>query len=285
MPITSFDVDFDIDLSQPRRPWFMWLAWGCGGALVGQFAAWWMLQRGAGAFSGTLLFTLCGLAGILHPVFQRNAKEIWNGKLSAWRANYHLLRDLSCLFIGVMAGYALALAVSGPGAYQHVFPDAGRQVDLRRLGLGNLDWGASGEILWHNLRVLATFFLVGLIFRYVGVLFIVIFNGAHWGTAVAALIVNQQLGWPASLGLLAITMPHLILEVLAYVLAGMSGIFVMRGVSKYHLTSRHFSAIATAALELSAVGIAFLLVAAATEGISGQLLARIFADRQLVMMP
>ena len=60
-------------------------------------------------------------------------------------------------------------------------------------------------------------------------------------------------------------LPHLTLEVLAYVLAAMSGVFLSKAVVKYDLGSTSFERVRGAVLTLAFLSMALILLAAALE--------------------
>jgi hypothetical protein len=268
LPTSTFDADAEVDLSRPRvRPW-VWALVGVGGAVAGQAMAWWLFGQIGGGFAGALLLTICLLAGYIHPVFQRNSKEIWTGRRPPWQANGLLLRDLALLFLGLLAGFFLAVLVLGPTAYHHAFAGAGDLVDLRRVARSDFQFAALGEVLGNNLRVFSAMLLVGLLFRYVGILFLVVLNAAHWGVVLAAACANT---WHVEGGVLAalllplVTAPHLIAEMAGFVIGAMAGVFLGRGVWRYKLGSDHFAAVATAVLQLVGLGVGLVALAAVLE--------------------
>lgn len=272
LPISAFDSDADVDISVARPWWPTWLVLGLMAALVGQGAGWWFF-RGHDTFNGALLFTLCALAGLIYPVFQRNSKEIWSGQVSPGRANLWLMRDMGLLFCGITGGFLVATVLVGAATYQEEFPAGGTLIDLRRLAWTSFDFTPLKGILANNLRVFLVFLLVGLTFRYVGILFIVIVNAAHWGVvlggAACGTLQYGHGGWLDATALIALVAPHLALELAGYVLAGMAGIFLNRGVTRYTLNSRHFTTVATASLQIAILGMALVIAAAFAEILIG----------------
>lgn len=272
LPLSAFDADADVDITVPRPWWPTWLLLGFLAALVGQGAGWWFF-RGHDTFNGALLFTLCALAGLIYPVFQRNSKEIWSGQVPPGTANLWLMRDMGLLFSGITLGFLATTVTVGAAAYQAEFPAGGTLIDLRRLAWTSFDFAPLKDILANNLRVFLVFLLVGLLFRYVGILFIVIVNAAHWGVVLGAAACGTlqfgRGGWIDAIALLATVAPHLALELAAYVLAGMAGIFLNRGLMRYTVTSRHFTTVATASLQITVLGLALVIAAAVAEVLIG----------------
>jgi uncharacterized membrane protein SpoIIM required for sporulation len=288
LPLSAFDSDADVDISVPRPWWPTWLVIGFLAALVGQGAGWWFF-RGHDTFNGALLFTLCALAGLIYPVFQRNSKEIWSGQVAPGLANLWLMRDMGLLFAGILTGFLAASAAIGANAYQAEFPAGGTLIDLRRLAWTTFDFAPLKDILANNLRVFLVFLLVGLTFRYVGILFIVIVNAAHWGVVLGAAaggtLQYGHGGWLDAAMLLLVITPHLALELAAYVLAGMTGIFLNRGLMRYTITSRHFTTVATASLQIAVLGAALVICAAFAEILLGGTVGGWYQSQGQQVMP
>ena len=276
LPISSFDAEVSIDLDQPRTAWFIWLGLGVGFSLVGQGAAWWFFHS-TDTFGGALMFTIAALAGFVFPLFQRNAKEIWCRRLTPLQANLRLLADLLLLFAGLMIGFFALPLVVGPTAYAVTFSGIARFVDVRRASLGSFAFGETGWILLANLRVALVFFLVGLLFRYVGTLIVVVWNASTWGIVFAAALAGSltvgESGIWAGLRLGAVVLPHLVVETVAYLCAAMAGIFLSKALQRYRWTGERFETVGRAVLTLLAVAAMLVFVAALLEGLWGRWLA------------
>lgn len=277
LPVSSFDAEPSVDLASPRTSRWVWLGVGLGGAAVAQAAAWWFFHA-ADTFGGALLFSVGALAGFVSPLFLRHDKEIWSRTLTAGQADRLLLTDLLVLFFGLIAGYALAPLVIGIQVYADAFSGIARFVDVRRVSLAAFDFSGVWGILVGNLQVLAAFFLIGLLFRYVGTLIAVVYNAATWGVVFAAALAGgfgagKGGGFVEGLQLAAVAMPHILVEVVAYVAASMAGIFLSRALVRYRWTGERFRVVGNSVLRLIAIGAALVLVAAVLEGLWGRWLA------------
>ncbi len=267
LPVSSFDTGHQVTLDDPRTHWAVWLACGIGAALIGQAAAWWFFHA-AETFGGAMMFSLALLAGMIHPLFQRNAQEIWTRSLSADRANAFLARDLLVLFLGLILGYGLLPLAMGAESYASTFSGIARFVDARRIHLLSFDHGRVVDILANNLRVFLVFFLIGLLFRYVGTLIVVVYNAATWGVVFAAALsgsLDRGAGLAEAAVFLAAVTPHLMVETLAYLLAAMAGIFLSRGALRYRWTSERFLSVGAAVLRLAGLGAVLVATAAILE--------------------
>ena len=280
LPVSSFVGDHEVDLDQDRTGWWVWLGTGVGAALLAQGAAWYFFH-GTDTFGGALMFAIAVLAGMIYPLFQRNAKEIWSRRRTPGQANLLLVADLLCLFMGLITGFLLLPLVMGTTAYAEVFSGIARFVDVRRASLARFDFADVGHILLVNLRVMLVFFLIGLLFRYVGTLLVVVWNAATWGVVFAASLAGtlwgtrQGSGWEGA-QLALVVLPHLIVETAAYLFAATAGIFLSRACQRYRLTSDRFEQVGRTVLMLLTTALVLVVAAALLEGIWGCWLARLW---------
>jgi len=254
-----------------RADWPKWLGLGLLGSLVGQAAgAYAMRATGlGGAFAGAAMFCVVFLGGYIFPRFQRNSFEIWNRVATPRQANRALTFDLVALFVGVLLGFAIACAVLGPEHYA-VWFDGSAALLHRRPSLGEPAFAAGLDLAQHNVRILLLLVLVGVVFRYLGLLFVIVWNAAAWGitwaSAAHGLPGLADSGWMA-LGILVIAAsPHLLLETAGYCLAASGGIFARRGIDRYRLGSRTLEIVARASLRQIGIGIALVVAGAIVEG-------------------
>lgn len=262
-----------------RAGWQVWLAYGLIGALIGQVAgAYTMRATGlGGAFAGSAMFTVVILGGYIFPRFQRNSFEIWNGLATPRRANLALARDLTALFGGILLGFALLAGVLGADSYAAWF-DGSATLLGRRPGLGDPSMAAALPLMLHNLRILLLLLLVGVVFRYLGLLFAMVWNAAAWGVTWAAAL--QGLPGVTNSHLLALLVlilaagPHLLLEAAGYCLATSGGIFARRGLDRYRVGSRTLEIVSRAALHHVGIGATLVVIAALVEGCWAPLILR-----------
>jgi len=275
LPESAFDPDLlTIDVDQPRSHPLIWLAMGLVGAVVGQAAGLYFFHRNQ-AFNGSLLFTLCALAPYIFPAFQRHAQEVWSGRSRPRRANIRMAFELVALFLGLVLGYLIVPLAMGVGFYVQTMEGARDFIDFRLLGLANLEFADFPAILIHNIRVFLVFLLIGLVFRYLGILFVVVYNAAIWGVIFAAATagsIGSADGSPllALLQMVVTVGPHLSLEVSAYVVAAMCGIFLNRIVWRYRLLSPKLEGITSGILRFCAVGLVLITVGAVFESFYAQ---------------
>jgi hypothetical protein len=279
LPVSSFDAEPKIDLQSPRTAWWVWLGLGFLVAVLAQGAAWWFFGS-TDTFGGALMFAIAGLAGFIFPLFQRNAKEIWAHQFHARTANLLLLADLLRLFSGLLAGFLVVPLALGMESYHTIFAGIARFIDVRRVSLASFDFAGTPDLLLVNLRVAVVFFLVGLLFRYVGTLIVVVWNAATWGVVFAAGITGgiagTAVGWTAGLQLAVVVLPHLVVETAAYLCAAMAGIFLSRAALRYRLTGERFAQVALAVSWLLLAAVALVALAAVLEGVWGRWLGSLW---------
>jgi hypothetical protein len=267
LPVSSFDTGSHVSLDDPRTNPLVWLGFGMCAALLGQGAAWWFFHAGD-TFGGAMMFSLALLAGVIHPLFQRNAQEIWSRRLTPGQANRLLAGDLLVLFLGLILGYMAVPLAMGAESYATAFSGISRFVDARRIQLLSFDHGNVGGILFNNIRVFLVFFLIGLLFRYVGTLIVVVYNASTWGVVFAAALSGTIAAGSGPVEIAVFMMavaPHLVVETLAYLLAAMAGIFLSRGALRYAWTSERFLSVGAAVLSLAGFGILLVALAAVLE--------------------
>ena len=273
LPPSSFDPDYDGRSLQLSHP-VVWLALALAASLIGQSAALYFFHNayaGAQTWTCSLLFTLCGLGGIVYPAFQRHARDSWQRPGAARGANVRLALNLSMLFLGVACGYALLPLLMGVTTYGGLINGADELLRNERSVLAHMHFHGVAEIWLHNIRVFTIFLLVGLIFRYLGILFVIIYNASLWGLLYAgaiegSLFAEETTGWQV-LGFVLCMVPHVIGEIAAYVIAAMAGVFFARLISRYRLLSPKLIPIAQSILFLVGVGLVVLTAAALIEGL------------------
>lgn len=200
-------------------------------------------------------FTAIGLVTTLQALLENNRRLIWDEKASAWNSNELLARQMLLLFLGIVLATLVAQLVLAPTHGMQEYASVQRYLPV------------FVNILSHNLTVLGAAFLIALIYREVGFALIMAWNGLHWSAALVQHVtgLKASLGfYGAALGLLVI-LPHLVSELCSYVLVGLSGSFLNRGIAKYSLASDHFMRVARASVVLAVIAVLLLLAAAFLE--------------------
>jgi uncharacterized membrane protein SpoIIM required for sporulation len=283
LPANAFDPEHRTVRVADHSTWLIWLGLGLLAALIGQAAGVYVFWQGQ-SWNGALLFTICVLAGYIFPAFQRHAKAVWSAKESPWTANKRLAAELTGLFLGTTAGYLAGPVLLGAEGYFSLM------VGARELGdpIARLDLAPVKEIFVHNMRVFGLFFLLGFVFRYLGILFAIVYNASIWGLVIGVSVMadttavylgSLSVGGPV---LVLLLLPHAILEILAYVLAAMAGVFVSRLVGRYRLFSPKLTGVMLSIYKVLIIGIAVLGLAAVTEALIDQPLLRAVFDQSRI---
>jgi uncharacterized membrane protein SpoIIM required for sporulation len=245
-----------------RTPLWGWLVLGLAAGLAAQLVSA-ILFRESAAFLGALLFTLCAVAGTIFPAFQLHAQSIWTGERSPESANRYLLSQLGLLFFGIFVAFALPVGVLGQALYEEWLPGSRILVDTQRITFEDLRVGGLLPTISHNLKVFMAFLVVGFIFSYLGIMFVIVYNAAIWGLTMMSVMAGTN-----ALGAGKVTvaiLPHLVLEIAAYTLAAMSGVFLVRALSRYRWLSPKLNRIAAGISQLILLGAIMVTIGAAIE--------------------
>jgi hypothetical protein len=201
----------------------------------------------------TCAFTALGLSSLLSQLLDENRREIWELKNSPWTANTKLAAAFSALFMGIFVAIVF-LAWIADQSYQN--PD-----------LSQLYENEIASLFLHNAAILVTGTLLAIVYRAGGLVLILAWNALHWAEAIFSYIqqVRIEVGLSNAALLFATILPHLLLEALAYVLAGLSGVFISIAFCKYAITSPEIKRVAFACMTLLVVSLAVLVLATSFE--------------------
>ncbi|MCA9538620.1 MAG: stage II sporulation protein M [Myxococcales bacterium] len=222
----------------------------------------------AGAFS--VFLAAAALAGRLGRVLDENRDAIWRRGERPAVANRRAVVALAALFVGIGLAFVIVAAVIGPDALPRTFGqtlagDAGvGALQSRRFSAG------VGPLLLHNLGTLAVLMLIGFIYRTYGVLLTLGWNAALWAVVLTGLVARGLAQTSVSgplfvLGALAAIGPHLLIELLGYVLGTLAAVFASRGLLRHPRGDKRRRQVAWAVTQLFAVGVALLMLAALVE--------------------
>lgn len=200
-------------------------------------------------------FVTLGLAFHLSALLDENREMIWEKQLSPWLANKILVSHIALLFFClVIFGVLYHALVKGQGFGQSQLLQTNFQNELEPLAI-------------HNTLVLVNCFLLAVLFRAGGLMLVLGWNATHWAgsfTEIWHAMHSETLISTSVLGMLVIV-PHLILEVTAYILAGLSGLFLSKASTKYALLSPKMKRVLLACIALFIIGAAFCLTGAYVE--------------------
>jgi len=182
-------------------------------------------------------------------------------------ANLRLILLLASIFTGATIGWSAMGLTLSPELVRELFS---HQVSAERALFPDIYFGEYVPILKHNLFVFFFFFLIALPFRRGGVMLAIAWNASVWGATFGVMAREWSSAeglrliatWPRVM--MAVT-PHMTLEAIAYVLAGLSGVFWSRGVERHDLTSESMGAVMRSVVVMMAIGVALVALGAAVE--------------------
>ena len=198
-----------------------------------------------------------GLASFSQEILEYNRRAIWGQELSPALANRKLALEFAGIFVGIFSARVFWLNLH-PLA-NTLLPDNSFQNSLPTL-------------LLHNLQVLGVGIVLALLYQASGLILILGWNALGWATSIVAAVsaTSNLLGlWHGALLALGL-LPHLVLEVISYVLGGMSGVFLSKAFLKYPLRSAEFRRVAIACASLFGLAILALTASALLEVTLGQ---------------
>ena len=247
-------------------------------ALVGTGFAWWLFP----AEASLLAVCLAALAtdDSTDRLMEWNRKLIIDRKVSPRRANTALTLRVLALFLGMVAAFSFVGLVLDPDLVQTLF-----RHQVERFGtqsFAGLDLGRTDAILVHNLYVLLFFLVIAIPFRAGGVILAVAWNASVWGASfgVLAHTWTRDGGPPlaeAWLRVLGACAPHLLIEACAYVMAGMAGVFLGKGLLIHALDSDRMVSIAHTVSILLGLAVCLVGVGALWEGFLTPVLVRVLS--------
>lgn len=195
------------------------------------------------------------LANVLAEALEFNRLAIWDRKDSPIRANKKLAEEFTAIFLGMFFA-SVILQILYPNLF---LPEIASIQEAFR--------NEFSALYQHNLYVLIASVFIAFIYRAGGLAIILSWNAVNWASTLTAYIfeIYSTQGILRALTVGLALMPHLILEVLAYVLAGMSGTFFSKGLFKYSPTSSEFHRVSWASTVLLIVSLLILLLANTSE--------------------
>ena len=131
------------------------------------------------------------------------------------------------IFLGIFSAFVIAALVFGSDRVQRRY---GFLLETTKASIISQSFGPPLPLIGHNLLVLASAVILGLVYRSFGVRIVLIWNAASWGMVLPLLVLRAVaigVHQPAALvgASLVAVLPHLVLEALAYVTAGLAAVF------------------------------------------------------------
>ena len=224
------------------------LGWAFGATLLG-------MTISALFFRDALLVASTGLTAIflvtlMNELLTENRDAIWLHRKSAWTANSVLTMKVVAIFTSVFLA-TIACQVAAPVYFLAPL-----------VSVGPLFSNQPGPLFLHNLRVLIACVLLAFIYRGAGILLVICWNAMIWSVSIFTFIHTAHAtgvhhAWFYALAV----MPHLILETVSYVTAGMTGVFLSKAIFKYKLSSSKFFRVSRACVVILAASVFCLWLA------------------------
>ena len=204
----------------------------------------------------------------IERLLNHNRIAIFERGVSPRRANLAMGARLLVLFGGAMLGWSI-LGLGLPldqvkALFDHQVPPR-----MSRSLVG-MEFGGFRALYHHNVYVMLFFFMVAIPFRQGGIMLAVAWNASVWGATFGVLARSWAAGGGPPLAsawgrVLAAVGPHMALEATAYVLAGLAGVFISKGLEKHSLLSDVMFSILRSARNLLLLGLALVWVGAVVE--------------------
>lgn len=234
--------------------------------VMGVLCAWWLFPDEASLIC--LFLASISASDSVERILAWNRRAIIEQGLRPIRANARLIGLFLAVFAGSFAAFGtfgLTLPITtlqrlfghqvGPGV-RPLFPDMG--------------FGSFPELFLHNLYVIFFFFLIALPFRQGGVMLAITWNASVWGITFAGMArrwsgTGGPALWEAFLRVMAACMPHMAVEGVAFVAAGLAGVFLSKGIERYDIASPITSSILRSSAGMLVGAVVLVALAAAWE--------------------
>jgi uncharacterized membrane protein SpoIIM required for sporulation len=113
----------------------------------------------------------------------------------------------------------------------------------------------------HNCGVLLACALLALVYGSGALTLVLTWNALNWSESLIPVLVQSAEGDASRLVQVILLLPHLVCEVLAYVLAGMVGVFLGKAIMRYTVLSPEFYRVSRACVVIIAFSLGALLLA------------------------
>lgn len=217
-------------------------------AFIASFIAWQYFPNRAAL--GAAAVVAISLRITLESLLNQNRQAIWEERINPWRATFTLAMQIVIIFFTVFLIFgAMELFVIGDFSSEK----------STRFGFG------FQELFLHNLSVLTSGFVLCLLLSSGGLLLILAWNACHWSTSFIHFFWSSEVKSENFIQTAFSYMPHLFLEVVSYILAGLAGVFLSKAILKYPILSEEFRRVSMACIVIGAVSVGLLLMATSAE--------------------
>lgn len=139
--------------------------------------------------------------------------------------------SLLVVFLGIFVAFVVASLWFGSERVDRRYAFLVEIAVRKKHSIVSQSFGPFLPLLRHNLLVVGTAVLLGLVYRSFGVLIVLVWNAASWGLVLPWLVLRAlETGVHRPFALIAgcfvAVLPHLVLEALSYVTAGVAAVFL-----------------------------------------------------------
>ncbi len=187
------------------------------------------------------------LSNLTQTKLEENRRAIWEDRESPYRANLALAR----YFFKVFSAIFFVAIVFDWMLLEHW------QVAMRIVPRYRNEFL---PLFTHNSGVLLACGLLSLVYGSGALTLVLAWNALHWAQSLSPALLSSDQGIFSRVLYATSLLPHLVCEVLAYVLAGMAGTFLGKALLKYNLLSREFYRVSRACVVILMFALAALLL-------------------------
>jgi hypothetical protein len=188
-----------------------------------------------------------GLSDQIAELLEENRENIWANGHSPWIANFDLSIKIAVIFAGIFMTAVL---------FYSFYP--GLLLFKHSAFFGE---HTTVSLIQTNYPILIIGLLYSFVFGSGGLTLILAWNALNWSQVILYIVTDTS----SSATTPFIFLPHLFLEVLAYVLAGMAGTFLFKAFKKYKFKSGEFYRVERASAIILVISIFVLALAALAE--------------------
>ncbi len=207
-----------------------------------------------------------------------NRVQIQVRRVRPLRANSALALRMLGVFAGATVGFSILGLVLPLGEVELLFSQ--QIAEYADRSFTELDFGGVGPLMVLNLYVFVFFFIIAIPFHHGGLMLAMAWNASVWGATFGVLARRWSEDSGDSLAgcylrVMGACTPHMALEATAYVLAGLAGVFLGKGIMRHGAASEMMASITRSVLSLLGIGAGLLAVAAVWESLIGPVLVRL----------
>jgi hypothetical protein len=186
--------------------------------------------RGAEGGAVAIFLASAGLSSRFDALLVENRLLHVGGlRADAQGANRLTARSVLAIFLGIFAAFVVAALIFGSDRVQLRYGFL-LEITAPKATIISQSFGPPLPLLRHNLLVLVSAVILGLVYRNFGVRIVLIWNAASWGLVLPLLVLRALATGahhPAVLigASFVAVLPHLVLEALSYVTAGLAAVF------------------------------------------------------------